>query len=294
MSAPQKTIFDYDAELINLRMMAIFLFLLSTSLGVTFGSIVGVSSFEHHHRIPMALFIAISTSLAILLSLIALLRWWYYSGERFPPKYELYIHNYPIGMVRGSTEWRKFMLGYDSSMSFNRKIGIWITWLVYHLVRVADKIFGHGLPPSSYVEAARVEEGGVEMEVEVLGGSRSRRMALRGDEKGESFNSATSVENGHRYSEDPARPSMTYDESYGLEPLLHKEMDHISNRPPTRTTEHRNMRQFLLAVFRRPLKHRDLTNMAITAGNRKESNKSDDSRELLSVEALCPREAARM
>ncbi|KAK1853762.1 hypothetical protein CCHR01_03640 [Colletotrichum chrysophilum] len=154
MSESQMSCDEYGANLAFLRFGIFFLFLFSALLGATFGSILGVASFNHERKIPLGLFIAIVVGMSFLVFCGGMARWIHISmdlpSRRSP-------HDYPDGITHGSTEWRKHVLHSRPDMKFSIRFGVWLIWIMHKLLHMGDMIFDSPVGPQTegHVETLR-------------------------------------------------------------------------------------------------------------------------------------------
>ncbi|KAK2760115.1 hypothetical protein CKAH01_16559 [Colletotrichum kahawae] len=157
MSGSQINCDEYGANLAFLRFGIFFLFLFSALLGATFGSIVGVASFDHEPKIPLGLFITIVAGMAFLVFCGGIARWIHVSSD-LPSRAN--PHNYPNGITHGSTEWRKHVFHSRPDMKFSIRFGIWLIWITHTLVRMGDLIFDSPAGPQKEDDVEMLRHSG--------------------------------------------------------------------------------------------------------------------------------------
>ncbi|KAK2013618.1 hypothetical protein LZ32DRAFT_657948 [Colletotrichum eremochloae] len=122
--------------------IASLIFILLVFIGVTFSCTLAFFSTQRSLPIAWATLVAFSATILALLSLLGTLRWWHYARPllpKFPVNQNEYCSNAHDVDLRDALE--------NNAADTPAKIRFIITWISYQIVRVADMIFGHGMPP---------------------------------------------------------------------------------------------------------------------------------------------------
>ncbi|WYZ40980.1 hypothetical protein EsH8_IV_001321 [Colletotrichum jinshuiense] len=140
----ERQIHDYEAAPATLRTTIAFVLLLFTTTTLVLGCVIILFPDQTSHSAPWMAFIVSTVTLFTLSSLVAILRWCHYARPRMPR-----MPGDPFASPSDASEfplrWRD-LFG-RRRIGISSRIGILVTWATRKLVGVADRVFGHGMPP---------------------------------------------------------------------------------------------------------------------------------------------------
>ncbi|KAK1580010.1 uncharacterized protein LY79DRAFT_592446 [Colletotrichum navitas] len=119
-----------------------FIFILLVFIGVPFGCTLAFLSTQRSLPVAWAILVAFSATLLALLSLLWTLRWWHQTRPllpKFPINQNGCCSDVPDSDLPGALE--------SNAADTPAKNRFFTTWISYQIVRVADMVFGHGVPP---------------------------------------------------------------------------------------------------------------------------------------------------
>ncbi|TDZ32629.1 hypothetical protein CTRI78_v011754 [Colletotrichum trifolii] len=136
-------VYELDAKVVTLRVVAFYTFYLAVQFGLGIGFILG---FIDTNVWPVGWSVLIMSVLGTLLFILSIYLFATFTLHRRELK-RGNLGGYPAAFLEGSTDWRRHMLA-TTDLTPSARAGVWFQWAVFQIARLGTTMYGKVIPSS--------------------------------------------------------------------------------------------------------------------------------------------------